>query len=104
MQANAEFWIMWTDEHWRWQVVNDRNEVTSQGVADTMQEAYEAARSAAGRDLSSEQIPIGIAAGTVPTHVSSGPLGAMESLMHDFGFAVAVSSVAVSALAILWFF
>jgi hypothetical protein len=47
MPKNAEFWIMPTDEHWRWQVVNDRNEITSQGLADTMQDACEAARYAA---------------------------------------------------------
>jgi hypothetical protein len=47
MQRSTEFWIMPSDEHWRWQVVNDCNEVTSQGFADTMAEACERARDAA---------------------------------------------------------
>jgi histone H3/H4 len=47
MQTSTEFWIVPTDEHWRWQVVNDRNEVTSEGTAETMREACECARHAA---------------------------------------------------------
>jgi hypothetical protein len=58
MHKNAEFWIMPTDEHWRWQVVNDRNEVTSQGVADTMQEACEAARYAARKANIDPVVPL----------------------------------------------
>jgi len=47
MQASAEFWIMPSEERWRWQVVNDCKEVVLQGLADTAHEAYEAAKGAA---------------------------------------------------------
>jgi hypothetical protein len=46
--ASTEFRIMpGSDNRWCWEAVDDRNDVTCRGVADTVQEACEQARHAA---------------------------------------------------------